>query len=210
MQRVRQALASGVLLVYGLLGTGFAQAPGHFPDMSADMVSSGGGLQSQGKFYTSKGRIRVESSRGTIMIMDPAMATGWALNSQRKTAVDVSASMKAAQQSGNKMVGQMSPKEILVDPNNPCAALKGSSCKKLGNEMTNGRQTTKWEVRDSDGKPVYLWIDPKLWLAVKTQTENYTGEFRNIKEGPQPDSLFQVPADYKKVSRPGMPGTSPQ
>jgi hypothetical protein len=31
-------------------------------------------------------------------------------------------------------------------------------------------------------------------------------EFRNIKEGPQPESLFQVPADYQKVSTPVGPG----
>jgi hypothetical protein len=196
-----------VLLIFAVLGAAVAQAPAHFPDMSADMVSSGGGMESQGKFYISKGRIRLESSRATIMIMDPASGTGWALNSQRKTAMDMSASMKAAQQSGSKMLGQMGPKEILVDPNNPCARLEGSSCKKLANESVNGRETTKWEVRDTAGKPTYVWIDPKLGLAVKTQNENYTGEFRNIKEGPQPDSLFEVPGDYKRV---GVHGATPR
>jgi outer membrane lipoprotein-sorting protein len=196
-----QRLASLALVVFAAAGTAFAQARAQLPDMSADMVSSASGRETQGKFYTSKGRIRIESGRGTVMIMDPAHDSGWMLQPERKVAMDMGAQMKAGREAAGKIVSQ-GP----VDPNNPCAVLKGTNCKKLGTETVNDRQTQKWELKDEDGKTVNVWIDPKLWLAVKTQTPDYTGEFRNIKEGPQPESLFQVPADYQKVSRPGGPG----
>lgn len=202
MSKVGQGFASMVLVAFAMLPTVRAQVPAKFPDMSADMVSSSGGMNSQGKFYTSKGRIRLESSRGTIMIMNPAEGTGWLLNTRRKTAMDMSATMKMTQEKLAASSG-MNPEDVLLDPNNPCAALKGSTCKKLGSETVNGRQTTKWEIHETDGQTINVWVDPKLWLAVKTQTPNYTGEFRNIQEGPQPESLFEVPADYRKVAGPG-------
>jgi hypothetical protein len=104
----------------------WAQSPAAFPDMSAEMVSSANGHQNVGHFYTSKGKVRVESSRGSVMIFDSANRTGWLLNPRQRTAMDMSSQMKGAGHEVNPMMPQ-GP----VDPNNPCAASPGSTCKKL-------------------------------------------------------------------------------
>jgi hypothetical protein len=130
------------------------------------------------------------------MIMDLQNHTAWELRPQRKIATDMSAILKSAQGTANSdlLTG------ALPDPNNPCAAVRDFACHKLGTEDINGRHTEKWEMKDlKDNKLTTLWIDPSLPLAVKTQWEGGSGEYRNIKEGPQPESLFQVPPEYKKL-----------
>jgi hypothetical protein len=39
---------------------------------------------------------------------------------------------------------------------------------------------------------------------VKWETKNSSGELRNIQEGPQPASLFEVPAGFTKMDMGGM------
>lgn len=85
------------------------------------------------------------------------------------------------------------------EPTNPCAALRAYTCSKLGNEDVNGRHTQKWEMKDTqNGNVMTVWIDPSLPWAVKTPSATFTSELRNLKEEPQPESLFQVPSDYRK------------
>jgi hypothetical protein len=59
--------------------------------------------------------------------------------------------------------------------------------------------TDKW-IKTEDGERSTLWIDRQLRFPVRTVEDDETGELRNIKIGPQPASLFQVPAGYKKVN----------
>jgi hypothetical protein len=184
-----------------------------FPDFSADVVthfSGGRGNEADGKgrFFTSKGRVRTETYRGDtlsgVMITDMRNQTALRLMPQRKVAMDLSATFKAAQQSMNAMVQKP------VDPANPCAALPGMTCTKLGSEAVDGRTTQKWELKDKNGKPLYLWTDPALHFALKVQGQGYSSEFHNVKVGPQPDNLFQVPPDYRKMTAPaGVPETPP-
>lgn len=168
-------------------------------DFSADLVSQVNGQQTTTRFYASKSRTRSEIVRDgvvrSVMIMDLQDHTGWQLRPQAKVATDMSAFLKSVQNSLNKDVLTGAP----PDPSNPCAALRESTCRKLGSEEVNGRQTQKWEIKDKGGKVMTMWIDSSLPLAVKTQWDGGSGEYRNIKEGPQPDSLFRVPPDYKRI-----------
>ena len=52
--------------------------------------------------------------------------------------------------------------------------------------------------------PDLFWLDPKLRFPVKWQGKDGSGEMRNIQEGPQPASLFEVPAGYTKMDMGGM------
>jgi hypothetical protein len=107
----------------------------------------------------------------------------------------MSSMMKAAQAAANNSLLSGNP----PDPNNPCVTIRNTTCQKLGSEDVNGRHTQKWLMKDSNGKTMTAWIYPSLPLAVKTEWDGGSGEFRNIKEAPQPESLFQVPPDYKKT-----------
>jgi hypothetical protein len=67
--------------------------------------------------------------------------------------------------------------------------------------MVNGRPAHKWAVTTvDDGKTEsgYAWIDDRLHVVSKSQDDEGTMELRNIVEGPQPESLFQVPPDLRK------------
>jgi hypothetical protein len=173
------------------------------PDFSADQTTttiSGGHPQPavQTKFYRGKGRIRVESvsSRGTrATILDPIHGESWSLMPEQKFALDMSAGLKV----GPSQVGWT------IDPNDPCVAYKGQfTCKKVGAETVAGRPAEKWEL-SSTGTiapagtfPWYVWVDKALWMITKQESPIYSMQLTNIKVGAQPDSLFDVPADYRK------------
>ena len=175
-----------------------------FPDFSAEVMTRAGGGgrsaaagESTGRFYTSKGRVRTETYRNGVvvnaMIIDARNRTAWQLSPERKMAVDMSANFAAAQQQANAMV------QTPLDPKNPCAALPGATCQKVGSDTVAGRSTEKWEITEKDGMRMVMWIDPALHFALKVQAAQFEAEFRNVKLAPQPDTLFQVPADYQRL-----------
>lgn len=193
-----------VAVALALAGVAAAQVE-YKRDFSADLVSRVGEHETQSRFYASKSRVRMEVLRQNavtgVTIMDFKNRTFWQLIPERKLAMDMSAMVKAMQANANvSFLSGNAP-----DPSDPCASLKNYSCEKLGSEDANGRHTQKWIMKDSSGKSMTVWIDPSLPLAVKTEWQGGSGEYRNIKESPQAESLFQVPSDYKKSGGMGMP-----
>jgi len=79
---------------------------------------------------------------------------------------------------------------------------KGGTCHKVGSEIVNGRNTVKYEGTNSNGDHSTVWLDSKLRFPVKWQEKNGGGEMRNIQEGSQPASLFDIPAGYTKFDMP--------
>src|SRR6202043_468433 len=71
---------------------------------------------------------------------------------------------------------------------------QGGTCKKVGDESVNGRNSVKYQGTNASGDVSYFWLDPKLRFPIKWHGKNSGGELRNIQEGPQPASLFEVPA----------------
>jgi hypothetical protein len=57
-----------------------------------------------------------------------------------------------------------------------------------------------------------VWYDPKLQAVIRSDDEDGRFELTNIKEGPQPASLFVPPSGYSKMYIPvfGMPAGKPQ
>lgn len=80
----------------------------------------------------------------------------------------------------------------------------GGTCHKVGNETVNGRDTVKYEGTNSSGETSAVWLDPKLRFPVKWQSAKSSGGLNNIQEGPQPASLFEVPAGYTKMDMGAM------
>jgi hypothetical protein len=81
---------------------------------------------------------------------------------------------------------------------------KGGTCHKVGSETVNGRNTVKYEGTNASGETSSVWLDSKLRFPVKWQGKNNGGEMRNIQEGPQPASLFEIPAGYTKMDMGSM------
>ena len=70
-----------------------------------------------------------------------------------------------------------------------------------------GRAATKWQLTGKSGQVSTVWLDEVLQVMLRQESPEGSVELQNLKEGPQPDSLFQVPADYKRMQAPaGMPG----
>lgn len=168
-------------------------------NFSADLFVNG---ETTSKLYVGNRKVRREVFRNAVLtgvqITDYGNKTMWTLMPQQKIAMDQSYLFRSI--SKDLTAGY-------PDPDHPCASMPDYTCRKLGAETVNGRPTQKWEMKGQDGKSFYSWIDPKLYLAVKGQDVSGFKEFRNIKEGPQPDNLFQVPPDYQKIS--GGPGGPP-
>ena len=78
------------------------------------------------------------------------------------------------------------------------------SCTKMGSDSLNGRSTVKYEGVSNQGEKSHIWVDTKLRCVVKTDEAAGGFELRNIHEGAQPASLFEVPAGYTKFDLGGM------
>jgi len=80
--------------------------------------------------------------------------------------------------------------------------------RKLGTATIQGYPCEKTQVvyKDPAMGTMTMWFSPKLAVALRMEYPNnsMTIEYRNIKEGAQADSLFVIPAGYKKMVIPGM------
>ena len=182
-------------------------------NFSADFVSTrASGVGGSGKIFVSNDKVRYESDHTMatggkpIMIMDFSQhATNMLMPDRR---------MYVSFPQGR---GMTVPFWHLMDVNNACAEWqayaaqmktdsKVKSCHKAGTETLNGRSAVKYVITSEDGKIGTVWIDPNLKTMLKHASSNGTVELKNIKEGPQPASLFEIPKGYQQMA--GMPGPS--
>jgi hypothetical protein len=181
-------------------------------DFSADVVRLTQDKQPtpMGKIFATKDKLRFESREQNghqgVMIMNLASQSSAILIPERKMYMDFTPGQGPGAQ---RTWAFFRPSDI----DDACTswhkmATNNShwgSCKKIGSETVNGRSTIKYEGTDTDGKTNVVWLDSKLVFPVKWQGQNDGGELQNIKEGSQPSSLFEVPADYQKMQMPAMP-----
>lgn len=86
----------------------------------------------------------------------------------------------------------------------------------IGKEKVNEQMCSKYHYTFNDpsmGTATY-WISEKLNFPVKMEMDGPSGhmvmEYRNIQEKTMPDSLFNIPSGYQKMSMPMMPGMQRQ
>ncbi len=87
--------------------------------------------------------------------------------------------------------------------------------KMLGTETFEGRVVEKWEttttVPGQQPTVTFQWYDPELKLAVRDELAGgFVSELKNIRIGPQPDSLFAVPDGYTRMTAPPGGGQPPK
>ncbi len=75
----------------------------------------------------------------------------------------------------------------------------GGDCRKVGTEIVNGRPTVKYEGRCSRNESCQVWVDRALRFLVKWEDGSNSRELRNIQEGEQLPTLFEIPAGFTKV-----------
>jgi hypothetical protein len=79
----------------------------------------------------------------------------------------------------------------------------------LGRETVLGYSCTKMRVtigKLPNGQPMVatVWVADTLELALRLETMGTTQENRNLRVGPQPASLFEIPAGFTKTNAPAM------
>jgi hypothetical protein len=191
-------------LIAFLLAASFALAQTEF---SGEMFDSQKG--SNGKIYFAKDKVRFESTNkdprsGGVVIMNLTTQTTTVLMNQQHMYMELSPQM-ASQRTAYNFFRTGDVEAACSDwmqlPQN-----KGGSCRKIGSETVNGRSTVKYEGTNAKGETGDVWLDPKLRFPVKWEGKNGSWELRNIQEGTQAASLFEIPADYKKFDMPNMGG----
>jgi outer membrane lipoprotein-sorting protein len=185
-----------LVLVLAVLLSGVA-ALALAAEFSADMVHKMGTMTKEGKVYVKGKKMRTESGMGQgITIVDGDTGTVWVLQPAQKMYMEMK---KGATQPAQTT---QSDEELT----------KVADKKFLGTETVNGYQCEKYlyTYRDKTLGTMTMWNATKLGQAIKMVHQSPEGEssfeYRNIKEGGVADSLFQVPAGYKKMEMPGMPG----
>jgi hypothetical protein len=199
-------------LIAFLLGASFCLAQTEF---SAEMVDTQkAGTPTQAKIYMAKDKVRIEPvaanarDGGGAFIMNLATHTSTILMDKQHMYMEMPGETAGQRTMYNFFrTGDVESAcgDWLGQPRN-----KGGSCHKVGSETVNGRSTVKYEGTTSKGESVEFWIDPKLRFPVKWQEKNDAGELRNIQEGSQAASLFEVPAGYTKFDMGAMMKQRPQ
>lgn len=186
-----------------LLASSFLLAQTEF---SAEIVDTQKpGAPAQAKVYFGKDKIRVETQGGNRMgavIMNLSTQTSMVLMEQQHMYMEMPVQMASQRAAYNFF--------RTGDAESACADWiqltknKGGTCHKAGSETVNGRDTVKYETTNANGDSGTFWLDSKLRFAVKWQGKNGGGELRNIQEGAQPASLFEIPAGFTKMDMGGM------
>jgi hypothetical protein len=195
-----------------MLAASFVLAQTEFSGEIVDLQKAG--TPSQAKMYFAKDKIRIEPQNsgprgGGAVIMNFATQTAIVLMAQQHMYMEM-----PAQAQGQRM-SYASAFFWTGDVENACGdwqkmGHQGNSCHKVGSETVNGRSTVKYETTNSSGEVSHFWLDPKLRFPVKWEGKNSGGELRQIQEGTQPASLFEIPAGFTKFEMPaGMGGMQP-
>jgi hypothetical protein len=167
------------------------------------------GTPTQAKIYFAKDKIRIEPQAsgprgGGVVIMNFATQTSTVLMAQQHMYMEM-----PAQSQGQRM-GYANAFFQAGDVENACGDWEkmghnqGGSCRKVGNEPVNDRNAVKYESTNATGDVSHFWLDPKLRFPVKWENKSSGGELRNIQEGTQPASLFEIPAGFTKMDMGGM------
>lgn len=90
----------------------------------------------------------------------------------------------------------------------PCGGYQRAE--RLGSEEVGGRTAEKWRCTEPNA-PQYMrnttvWIDRRIQFLLRMESDDGGGmELINVREGPQPRELFEVPSGYSKMDMPVLP-----
>jgi hypothetical protein len=172
------------LLCFCLL-SGIAKAQ----EFSADFSSKGAGGTNTGKIFNANYKSRMEIS-GIITIAKIDQDKAWVIMPKEKTYMEMPLTSSSFIAGDKNLPGEVERKLI-------------------GKETIDGNAVDKYRIVYTVGsktETLYTWIMPGPGIPVKTVAEDgsWQVEYKNIKIGKQPDSLFEIPSGYSKFSAPSM------
>lgn len=167
-------------------------------EFSASMYQKCMNKTYNGKIYIKGSKLRQEITDGPmkqIALFRPDKSVVWLLQPTKKTYMRVS-------------------QRVIIGADDPVARARMKQMgvmKKLGTEKVSGYVCNKTQWATGGGAKYVLteWKSDKLQIPVRTTFTGPNGnvliEFRNIKEGGVPDSVFELPQGYKRVQTPSAP-----
>lgn len=203
MNRGRSAISApaiGAALWFLLLHSAATAA-----QFSADIVEWGADGQPKGpsgKVYVLDNKARIET---------PDVADGFFLvDGDANAAFFVRPTKRVFMDA--KQSSQLTQILIPLDLDDPClkqqamAANAGATesggqwrCNRIGPEIIGGRETIAYSAETPRGERISEWIDLELKVVVKSRIEGgATFELKNVRNGAQAASLFEIPASYQK------------
>lgn len=184
-------------------------------DFSADVITNKAGNNAPGKLYSTKDKVRWELGEKnaqmgpSALVIDEAQGKSFVIIEQRHMYMDSQPWMTRT-----PVVTQF---WHVQDINDACPQWKKlaeqlktdknwGSCSKVGSDTVNGRSAVKYEGVSNKGEKSNYWVDEKLKCVIKAESGSGSFELRNIQEGSQPPSLFEIPAGYTKFDMGAMMG----
>jgi len=161
-------------------------------DFSADMVSTAKASGSMsGRIFVAKDKVRMEAG-GAITITRTDKGVSWVI-----------------------IPGQNVFIEQQVDPNKIAGATEKMPGEiertLLGPDAVDGRPVNKYRIVYTSrmgNAAVFQWIDTATGIPLKTEASDgsWSMEYKNLAVGRQPEAIFEIPAQYRKMTIPTMPG----
>jgi hypothetical protein len=162
-------------------------------EFSADMVSTAHGQTTTSKVFAKDQKFRVEpKGQSTYSIVRGDKQMVWMVMPDQKSYMEIKANPNQQLKFEEKMQGEVSRKVI-------------------GTETFDGHPTQKYEVTYAEGGKtgkLYQWMATDIKFPVKMAAVDgsWMMEYKNIKMGTQPASLFELPSGYNKMAIPAGPG----
>ena len=179
--------------------TAFGADPGTFKNYSADMETTTAQGSFTSKIFFKDTKMRMERNtqgHNSINIIRPDKKVIWMLMIDSKTYMEIPLDMS-----------KQDIQSKLHDPN-----IKTDK-EFIANEVVDKHPAKKYHLTiTTDGKKEksgYIWEATDLGnFPVKYESEDkkMTTVWKNIKTGGVTDSVFELPAGYKKMDMPAMPG----
>jgi hypothetical protein len=199
-------LATVRVCAFGIAGVLLAcSLPAAAQQFSADIASANANAPSTGRL----GKIHVENDK--VRIETPDLPDSFFLvDGAEHVAYFVRPAPRIFMES--KQTSQLTQILVPLDPTDPCrqwqrmAVVAGAAdqggrwlCERVGEDRIDGRSVTVYRATSPTNRYSTAWIDPRLRFALRLQTEDgMTFDLRNIQEGPQRKSLFEIPSNYRK------------
>ncbi len=182
MKNIRIIRLKFLLLLISFLFLGdFALAE----DFSADMISNTKEGTIQGKVFFTKEKMRMETAgMSTITRLDKNIV--WMLMPKENKYMEL----------------PLQPDNIVIGKDKVTGEIERQL---LGKETIDGKLADKYRIVYELGnrrQSIFTWVIADLDIPVKTVAEDgsWSVEYKNIKTGTQPGSLFEIPLGYQKVS----------
>jgi hypothetical protein len=160
-------------------------APALAADFSSDVAQTSKAGTVNQKFFVSGEKLRMETA-SSVAIIRPDKNVMWMLMPHQKMYMEMPIDPSKVPATSEKYQGEI--ERTLI-----------------GKEDVDGRITDKYRIVSTNAGAktiIFQWFSPDIGIPVKTAAEDgsWTMEYKNIKMGGQPDSLFEIPAGYNKMS----------